>query len=138
MLAEKLAGYEKYYNKVSERENEAKAAQAAIDADKPEDPDFIPKLLAAMKQGIKHAEDEMRDWSSVQDGSDGAAYETAIREAAEDLDEWLKHVNWRAYSGNREIASWRIGDGMDKLKTETIKALNSYNPELSIEILKSR
>jgi hypothetical protein len=48
----------------------------------------------------------------------------------------LLHCNWRAYVSEREIAVYRITDGVEALYDAVNATFNAICPELNIEVIK--
>jgi hypothetical protein len=114
----------------------AKKAEAAVNAGKPVDPDFIAKLLADIRKGKENAEDQRKLWSDSKDGSDGAAEHYALLRAAEEIAPYLFDCHWRAYIDTKQIAEWKPSDSDNQLKDALMTTVFRYQPNLNIEILK--
>ena len=52
------------YDKTVKIIEDSKKAQAAVNAGRPVDPDFIAEVLAVLKNGLKKAGDEYDSWAS--------------------------------------------------------------------------
>lgn len=52
------------YDKTVKIIEDSKKAQAAVNAGRPVDPDFIAEVLAVFKNGLKKASDEYDSWAS--------------------------------------------------------------------------
>ena len=52
------------YDKTVKTVEDGKKAQAAVNAGRPVDPDFIAEILAVLKNGLKKAGDEYDSWAS--------------------------------------------------------------------------
>ena len=52
------------YDKTVKTIEDGKKAQAAVNAGRPVDPDFIAEVLAVLKNGLKKAGDEYDSWAS--------------------------------------------------------------------------
>ena len=52
------------YGKTVKIIEDSKKAQAAVNAGRPVDPDFIAEILAVLKNGSKKASDEYDSWAS--------------------------------------------------------------------------
>lgn len=118
--------------------NASKAAQAAVNAGKPVDPDFIAEVVAVFKNGLKKADAEYASWASwkYDDGDSGAAFEHEKYKTMNAAAIYLFNCNWRSYVNDREIATWRTTDSENALEDALSKTFNAASQELSIEIIK--
>lgn len=131
-----LPRIQKQYDEVMTEANVAKAAQAAVDAGKPVDPNFISKILTQFKEGKKAAQKQADFYSDTTDGSAGAAYAMKASETLIVIGTYLINCNWRAVVNGKEIAAWRKTESLDNLEDELMKVFKAFCPELMIEIIK--
>jgi AraC-like DNA-binding protein len=115
---------------------ESKKAKAAVDAGKPVDPDFIPEILSIFTSGLKRAQHEADIWSDSTSDNVGAAFHMKKHDTLREAGLALLHCNWRAYVGEREIAVYRITDGVEALYDAVNATFNAICPELNIEVIK--
>ena len=94
------------YDKTVKIIEDGKKAQAAVNAGRPVNPDFIAEILAVLKNGSKKANDEYDSWSSWQydDGDSGAAFAMEKYKTVRAAAAYLFNCNWRSYVNDREIA----------------------------------
>ena len=94
------------YDKTVKTVEDGKKAQAAVNAGRPVDPDFIAEILAVLKNGLKKAGDEYDSWASWQydDGDSGAAFAMEKYKTIKAAAAYLFNCNWRSYVNDREIA----------------------------------
>ena len=94
------------YDKTVKTIEDGKKAQAAVNAGRPVDPDFIAEILAVLKNGLKKAGDEYDSWASWQydDGDSGAAFAFEKYKTIKAAAAYLFNCNWRSYVNDREIA----------------------------------
>lgn len=118
--------------------NASKAAQAAVNAGKPVDPDFIAEVVAIFKNGLKKANAEYASWArwKYDDGDSGAAFAMEQAKTMDAAGICLLNCNWRSYVNDREIAVWRTSDSMDAFETALVETFNATCDELNIEIIK--
>ena len=114
----------------------SKAAQAAVNAGKPVDSDFIAEIVSVFKNGLRKADDEYSSWLSVTDGSSGAAFEHEKYKTMNAAAVYLSNCNWRSYVKEREIAVWRTTDSENALESALSKTFNATCADLNIEIIK--
>lgn len=131
-----LPEIQKQYDEIMAKTNAAKTAQAAVDAGKPVDPNFISKILTQFEEGRKAAQKQYDFYSDTTDGSAGAAYFMQASETVTAIGVYLINCNWRAIVNDKEIAAWRKTEGIDKLDDELVKVFEAFCPELTIEIIK--
>jgi len=131
-----LPKIQKQYDEVMTKTNAAKAAQAAVDAGKPVDPNFISKILTRFEEGRKAAQKQYDFYSDTTDGSAGAAYAMEASNTVIDIGTYLINCNWRAIVNGKEIAAWRKTKSLDNLEDELIKVFKAFCPELMIEVIK--
>lgn len=128
---------QKEYDSIMSKVKAAKEAQAAVDADRPVDPKFISDVLDELGEGIKYAEREYDLYRDVHDGSSGAAYVMAEARTVESVALTLVNCNWRAYTDQKEVASWRMTDSINDLYDAVDDAFNAYKSGgLHLEIVK--
>lgn len=132
----RLASAQREYDSIMSKVKAAKEAQAAADADQPVDPKFISDVLAELAEGINIAEREYDFYRDVHDGSSGAAYALAESRTVESVALTLVNCNWRAYTDQKEIASWRMTDSINDLYDAVDDAFNAYKSGLYLEIVK--
>ena len=94
------------YDKTVKTVEDGKKAQAAVNAGRPVNPDFIAEILAVLKNGSKKASDEYDSWASWQydDGDSGAAFAMEKYKTVRAAAAYLFNCNWRSYVNDREIA----------------------------------
>ena len=94
------------YDKTVKTIEDSKKAQAAVNAGKPVDPDFIAEVLAVLKNGLKKANAEYDSWASWEydDGDSGAAFANEKYKTIQAAAAYLFNCNWRSYANDREIA----------------------------------
>lgn len=124
------------YNRIMQKANAAKAAQAAVDAGKPANPNFVSNLLSIFEKGREAAKQAANFYSNTTDGSEGAAYADKEYSTIVAVGTYLLHCNWRAIVNDKEIAAWRKTDDIDALADELEKVFDAFCPELVIEIIK--
>ena len=126
------------YDKTVKIIEEGKKAQAAVNAGRPVDPDFIAGILAVLKNGSKKASDEYDSWASWQydDGDSGAAFAMEKYKTIKAAAVYLFNCNWRSYVNDREIAVWRTADSEEALEDALSDTFDAISPDLNIEIIK--
>ena len=94
------------YDKTVKIIEDSKKAQAAVNAGRPVDPDFIAEVLAVLKNGLKKANAEYDSWASWEydDGDSGAAFALEKSRTIKAAAAYLFNCNWRSYANDREIA----------------------------------
>ena len=94
------------YDKTVKTIEDSKKAQAAVNAGKPVDPDFIAEVLAVLKNGLKKANAEYDSWAGwkYDDGDSGAAFALEKSRTIQAAATYLFNCNWRSYVNDREIA----------------------------------
>lgn len=127
---------QKEYDSVMSKVKAAKEAQAAADAGRPVDPNFISTILNELRDGLKYAERQYDLYLDVHDGSSGAAYAMAEGRTVESVALTLVNCNWRAYTDEKEIASWRMTDSISDLQDAIDKAFRASKSDLQLEIVK--
>lgn len=128
---------QKEYDSIMSKVKAAKEAQAAVDADRPADPKFISDVLDELGEGLKHAERDYDLYRDAHDGSSGAAYAMAEARTVESVALTLVNCNWRAYTDQKEVASWRMTDSINDLYDAVDDAFNAYKSGgLHLEIVK--
>jgi len=131
-----VADLQEKYDAIMNKVNAAKAAQAAVDAGRPVDPNFISTILDEFARGKASAKKAYDFYSDTTDGSAGAAEAMAIHDALVAIGTYLVNCNWRALVGGREIAAWRMTDSVDELEDALEVAFRAFSPDLMIEIIK--
>jgi hypothetical protein len=131
-----LAKVQKEYDAVMAKANTAKAAQAAVDNNKPVDPKFISTILMEFDTGRQEAQRAYDDWSDVHDGSNGAAYSMRAYETQVAVGTYLVHCNWQALIDDREVATWRMTDSINDLMEALTATFRAFNSSLTIKIIK--
>ena len=126
------------YDKTVKTIEDSKKAQAAVNAGKPVDPDFIAEVLAVLKNGLKKANAEYDSWAGwkYDDGNSGAAFAMEKSRTMQAAAAYLFNCNWRSYVNNREIAVWRITDSEEALEDALSDTFDAISPDLNIEIIK--
>ena len=94
------------YDKTVKTIEDSKKAQAAVNAGKPVDPDFIAEVLAVLKNGLKKANAEYDSWAEwkYDDGDSGAAFANEKYKTIQAAAVYLFNCNWCSYVNNRKIA----------------------------------
>ena len=94
------------YDKTVKTIEDGKKAQAAVNAGRPVDPDFIAEVLAVFKNGLKKANAEYDSWAEwkYDDGDSGAAFANEKYKTIQAAAAYLFNCNWRSYVNDREIA----------------------------------
>jgi hypothetical protein len=116
--------------------NTAKAAQSAVNAGSPVDPEFVSKILDELAQGRKAAKKAYDFYSDTQDGSSGAAAAMQTYETLVSVGTYLVNCNWRAILGDTEIATWRTTDSVENLEDALANTFDAFSHDLTIEIIK--
>ena len=126
------------YDKTVKTIEDGKKAQAAVNAGKPVDPDFIAEVLAVLKNGLKKANTEYDSWASWQydDGDSGAAFALEKSRTIKAAAVYLFNCNWRSYVNDREIAVWRVTDSEEALEDALSDTFDAISQDLNIEIIK--
>ena len=126
------------YDKTVKTVEDGKKAQAAVNAGRPVDPDFIAEILAVFKNGLKKANAEYDSWASWEydDGDSGAAFALEKSRTMQAAAAYLFNCNWRSYVNDREIAVWRITDSEEALEDALSDTFDAISPDLNIEIIK--
>lgn len=126
------------YDKTAKIIEEGKKAQAAANAGRPVNPDFIAEVLAVLKNGLKKADDEYDSWASWQydDGDSGVAFAMEKYKTVRAAAAYLFNCNWRSYVNDREIAVWRTTDSEEALEDALSDTFDAISQDLNIEIIK--
>ena len=126
------------YDKTVKIIEDSKKAQAAVNAGRPVDPDFIAEVLAVLKNGLKKANAEYDSWASWEydDGDSGAAFALEKSRTIKAAAAYLFNCNWRSYVNDREIAIWRTTDSEEALKDALSDTFDAISQDLNIEIIK--
>ena len=126
------------YDKTVKTIEDSKKAQAAVNAGRPVDPDFIAEVLAVLKNGSKKANAEYDSWASWQydDGDSGAAFALEMSRTIKAAAAYLFNCNWRSYVNDREIAVWRVTDSKEALEDALSDTFDAISQDLNIEIIK--
>lgn len=137
-LKKSLAWYQKSFDGLNKKVAAAKAAQAAVDADKPVDPNFIKDILSLFKDGLDSASRSAGIWSDSTSDNKAVAYLLGLHDSVKSIAPALLYCNWRAVLEGKEIATWRMTDSTDDLEDALGDALNTFerNKDLTIEIIK--
>ena len=126
------------YDKTVKIIEDGKKAQAAVNAGRPVDPDFIAEILAVLKNGLKKANAEYDSWASWEydDGDSGAAFALEKYRTVRAAAAYLFNCNWRSYVNDREIAVWRTTDSEEALEDALSDTFDAISQDLNIEIIK--
>ena len=126
------------YDKTVKTIEDSKKAQAAVNAGKPVDPDFIAEVLAVLKNGLKKANAEYDSWAEwkYDDGDSGAAFANEKYKTIQAAAAYLFNCNWRSYVNDREIAVWRVTDSEEALEDALSDTFDAISQDLNIEIVK--
>ena len=126
------------YDKTVKTIEDGKKAQAAVNAGKPVDPDFIAEVLAVLKNGLKKANAEYASWAEwkYDDGDSGAAFANEKYKTIQAAAAYLFNCNWRSYVNDREIAVWRVTDSEEVLEDALSDTFDAISQDLNIEIIK--
>ena len=126
------------YDKTVKTIEDGKKAQAAVNAGKPVDPDFIAEVLAVLKNGLKKANAEYASWAEwkYDDGDSGAAFANEKYKTIQAAAAYLFNCNWRSYVNDREIAVWRVTDPEEALEDALSDTFDAISQDLNIEIIK--
>ena len=126
------------YDKTVKTIEDGKKAQAAVNAGRPVDPDFIAEVLAVLKNGLKKANAEYDSWAGwkYDDGDSGAAFANEKYKTIQAAATYLFNCNWRSYVNDREIAVWRITDSEEALEDALSDTFDAISQDLNIEIIK--
>ena len=126
------------YDKTVKTIEDSKKAQAAVNAGKPVDPDFIAEVLAVLKNGLKKANAEYDSWAGwkYDDGDSGAAFALEKSRTIQAAATYLFNCNWRSYVNDREIAIWRVTDSEEALEDALSDTFDAISQDLNIEIIK--
>ena len=126
------------YDKTVKTIEDSKKAQAAVNAGKPIDPDFIAEVLAVLKNGLKKANAEYASWASwrYDDGDSGAAFANEKYKTIQAAAVYLFNCNWHSYVNNRKIAAWRVTDSKEALEDALSATFDAVSQDLNIEIIK--
>ena len=126
------------YDKTVKTIEDSKKAQAAVNAGKPVDPDFIAEVLAVLKNGLKKANAEYASWAGwrYDDGDSGAAFANEKHKTIQAAAVYLFNCNWRSYVNDREIAVWRTTDSEEALEDALSDTFDAISQDLNIEIIK--
>ena len=126
------------YDKTVKTIEDSKKAQAAVNAGRPVDPDFIAEVLAVLKNGSKKASDEYDSWAEwkYDDGDSGAAFANEKHKTIQAAAVYLFNCNWRSYVNDREIAVWRTTDSEEALEDALSNTFDAVSQDLNIEIIK--
>lgn len=130
-----LTRMQKEHKVVMDKINTAKAAQSAVNAGSPVDPEFVSKILDELAQGRKAAKKAYDFYSDTQDGSSGAAAAMQTYETLVSVGTYLVNCNWRATVNGREIASWRTTDSVKDLRDQLETTFDAFSSDLNIEIV---
>ncbi len=135
-VEDRLATHQNELDDINRKFSTAKAAQAAVNAGKPVDPGFIPEILSIFTKGLKRAQREADIWSDSTSDNVGAAFHLKKHDTLREAGLALFHCTWRSYVGEREIAVYRITDGVDALYDAVDATFDAICPELNIEVIK--
>ena len=126
------------YDKTVKTIEDSKKAQAAVNAGKPIDPDFIAEVLAVLKNGLKKANAEYASWADwrYDDGDSGAAFANEKYKTLQAAAVYLFNCNWCSYVNNRKIAVWRVTDSKEALEDALSATFDAVSQDLNIEIIK--
>lgn len=126
------------YDKTVKTIEDSKKAQAAVNAGKPVDPDFIAEVLAVLKNGLKKANAEYASWAGwrYDDGDSGAAFTNEKYKTIQAAAVYLFNCNWCSYVNNRKIAVWRVTDSKEALEDALSATFDAVSQDLNIEIIK--
>ena len=126
------------YDKTVKTIEDSKKAQAAVNAGKPIDPDFIAEVLAVLKNGLKKANAEYASWADwrYDDGDSGAAFANEKYKTIQAAAVYLFNCNWCSYVNNRKIAVWRVTDSKEALEDALSATFDAVSQDLNIEIIK--
>ena len=126
------------YDKTVKTIEDSKKAQAAVNAGKPIDPDFIAEVLAVLKNGLKKANAEYASWAGwrYDDGDSGAAFANEKYKTIQAAAVYLFNCNWCSYVNNRKIAVWRVTDSKEALEDALSDTFDAVSQDLNIEIIK--
>ena len=126
------------YDKTVKTIEDSKKAQAAVNAGKPVDPDFIAEVLAVLKNGLKKANAEYASWADwrYDDGDSGAAFANEKYKTLQAAAVYLFNCNWCSYVNNRKIAVWRVTDSKEALEDALSATFDAVSQDLNIEIIK--
>ena len=126
------------YDKTVKTIEDSKKAQAAVNAGKPIDPDFIAEVLAVLKNGLKKANAEYASWAGwrYDDGDSGAAFANEKYKTIQAAAVYLFNCNWCSYVNNRKIAAWRVTDSKEALEDALSDTFDAVSQDLNIEIIK--
>ena len=126
------------YDKTVKTIEDSKKAQAAVNAGKPVDPDFIAEVLAVLKNGLKKANAEYASWAGwrYDDGDSGAAFANEKYKTIQAAAVYLFNCNWCSYVNNRKIAVWRVTDSKEALEDALSATFDAVSQDLNIEIIK--
>ena len=126
------------YDKTVKTIEDSKKAQAAVNAGKPVDPDFIAEVLAVLKNGLKKANAEYASWADwrYDDGDSGAAFANEKYKTIQAAAVYLFNCNWCSYVNNRKIAVWRVTDSKEALEDALSATFDAVSQDLNIEIIK--
>ena len=126
------------YDKTVKTIEDSKKAQAAVNAGKPVDPDFIAEVLAVLKNGLKKANAEYASWADwrYDDGDSGAAFANEKYKTIQAAAVYLFNCNWCSYVNNRKIAVWRVTDSKEALEDALSATFDAISQDLNIEIIK--
>ena len=126
------------YDKTVKTVEDGKKAQAAVNAGRPVNPNFIAEILAVLKNGLKEASDEYDSWAGWQydDGDSGAAFAMEKYKTIKAAAVYLFNCNWRSYVNDREIAVWRTTDSEEALEDALSATFDAISQDLNIEIIK--
>ena len=126
------------YDKTVKTIEDSKKAQAAVNAGKPVDPDFIAEVLAVLKNGLKKANAEYASWAGwrYDDGDSGAAFANEKYKTIQAAAVYLFNCNWCSYVNNRKIAVWRVADSKEALEDALSATFDAVSQDLNIEIIK--
>ena len=126
------------YDKTVKTVEDGKKAQAAVNAGRPVNPDFIAEILAVLRNGLKEANDEYDSWTGWQydDGDSGTAFAMEKYKTVRAAAAYLFNCNWRSYVNDREIAVWRTTDSEEALEDALSATFDAISPDLNIEIIK--
>ena len=126
------------YDKTVKTIEDSKKAQAAVNAGKPVDPDFIAEVLAVLKNGLKKANAEYASWAGwrYDDGDSGAAFANEKYKTIQAAAVYLFNCNWCSYVNNRKIAVWRVTDSKEALEDALSATFDAISQDFNIEIIK--
>ena len=133
-LKESLAWYQKRFDELNKKVTAAKNAQAAVDADKPVDPNFSKDILSLFEDGLKSADRSADIWSDSTSDNQAVAYILGLHESVQEIAPALLYCNWRAVRGDQEVASWKMTDSISDLEDAITDAMDVFKRDKSLTI----